>query len=471
MSQSSTNDAGSAGGHSAAGMTGGRLVAGRLDEASYAAGFADLHPALTRHEAFVEADRCYFCFDAPCQKACPTSIDIPLFIRQIATDNDLGSAHTILDSNILGGMCARVCPTETLCEEACVREAAEGKPVKIGLLQRHAVDTMMAHSMAHKTHPFERGTASGKKVAVIGAGPAGLSAAHRLSMLGHSVTLFDARDTLGGLNEYGIAAYKAPDNFAQTEVDFVLGIGGITKSPGKKLGRDIHLDTLRKQYDAVFLGIGLASVNTLGLRGEGKLSGVREAIDFIADIRQTKNHAKNLAKIPVGADVVVIGGGMTAVDAAVQAKRLGAQNVTIVYRRGPGDMKASTYEQDLAKINGVSIRHWLKPKSLHGSNGSVSAVSFEGTAMLGGKLTGTGQITKLAADMVLTAIGQILVSDNFDASIAVQGGKIVVDASRATSLQGVWAGGDCTNAGEDLTVSAVEDGKQAAIAIDAALRA
>ncbi len=467
MSQSSTNDAGFAVGPSPAG----RLVAGRLDEASYAAGFADLHPALTRHEAFVEAERCYFCFDAPCQKACPTSIDIPLFIRKIATDNDLGSAKTILDSNILGGLCARVCPTETLCEEACVREAAEGKPVKIGLLQRHAVDAMMAHSLAHNTHPFERADASGKKVAVVGAGPAGLSAAHRLSLLGHSVTLFDARDTLGGLNEYGIAAYKAPDNFAQKEIEFVLGIGGISKSLGKKLGADIYLDTLRKHYDAVFLGIGLASVNSLGLSGEGKLTGVRDAIDFIADIRQTKNQTENLAKIAVGTDVVVIGGGMTAVDAAVQAKRLGAQNVTIAYRRGPEDMKASTYEQELAKINGVSIRHWLKPISLHGTNGCVSAVSFESTAMVGGKLTGTGQITHLAADMVLTAIGQILVSDDFGASLTTRGGKIVVDGSRATSLAGVWAGGDCANIGEDLTVSAVEDGKQAAIAIDAALRA
>ena len=469
MSQS-TNDAGFAVDPSAANKAGGNLAAGRVDEAAYAAGFADLHPALTRHEAFVEADRCYFCFDAPCQKACPTSIDIPLFIRQIATDNDLGSAHTILESNIMGGMCARVCPTETLCEEACVREAAEGKPVKIGLLQRHAVDAMMAHSLERGSHPFARAAASGKKVAVVGAGPAGLAAAHRLSMLGHSVTLFDARDTLGGLNEYGIAAYKAPDDFAQKEVEFVLGIGGIVKNPGKKLGTDIHLDTLRKQYDAVFLGIGLAAVNTLGLRGEGELNGVREAIDFIADIRRTKNVAKSLAKIPVGTDVVVIGGGMTAVDAAVQAKRLGARSVTIAYRRSPEDMKASTYEQDLAKINGVNIRHWLKPITLHGANGSVSEVSFEATAMVGGKLTGTGQIIKLAADMVLTAIGQILVSDDFGDAIAVQGGKIVVDAHRATSLKGVWAGGDCTNMGEDLTVSAVEDGKQAAIAIDAALK-
>lgn len=442
------------------------IAAGRLSPDDYASGFSDLHPALTKHEAFVEADRCYFCFDAPCQKACPTSIDIPLFVRQISTANDLGAAQTILESNILGGMCARVCPTETLCEEACVRETAEGKPVKIGLLQRHAVDAMIAKSTAEKSHPFTRAAKTGKKIAVVGAGPAGLSAAHRLSTLGHDVTLFDARTKLGGLNEYGIAAYKAPDNFAQKEVDFVLGIGGITTKLGKKLGKDIHLDSLRKDFDAVFLGVGLGSVNKLGLRGENKLEGVREAIDFIGDIRQ----AKNLAKVPIGANVVVIGGGMTAIDAAVQAKRLGAQSVTLAYRRGPEAMKASKYEQELAKINGVTIRHWLQPKALHGSNGSVTAISLEGTSALSGKLTGTGHVTKLPADMVLTAIGQILVEDDFGAGIKVSGGKIVVDEHRATSLKGVWAGGDCTATGEDLTVSAVEDGKVAALAIDAALK-
>ena len=189
------------------------LKAGRLSPGEYAKGFTDIHPPLDRHEAFVEADRCYFCFDAPCQKACPTSIDIPLFIRQISTGNDLGAAQTILESNILGGMCARVCPTETLCEEACVREAAEGKPVKIGLLQRHATDVALQKAEETQTHPFTRAPATGKTIAVVGAGPAGLSAAHRLSLLGHNVDLYDAHDKLGGLNEFGIAAYKATDHF------------------------------------------------------------------------------------------------------------------------------------------------------------------------------------------------------------------------------------------------------------------
>ena len=443
------------------------IAAGRLSSQDYAGGFADLHPALSPHQTFVEADRCYFCYDAPCQKACPTAIDIPLFIRQISTGNDLGSAQTILNSNIMGGMCARVCPTETLCEAACVRQTAEGKPVKIGLLQRHAVDAMMAQSKAENSHPFTRAAPTGKKIAVVGAGPSGLSAAHRLAVLGHEVTLFDAREKLGGLNEYGIAAYKVPDNFAQNEVDFVLGIGGIETRPGTHLGRDIHLRQLRQAFDAVFLGIGLGSVNKLGLRSPTTLHGVMEAIDFIGEIRQ----ATHLAEVPVGADVVVIGGGMTAIDAAIQARRLGAKTVILAYRRGTEAMKASRYEQELAKINGVQILHWLQPESLHGANGKVTAISLEGTCDSGGKLAGTGQVTKLPADMVLAAIGQILVVDDLDEGILVEGGKIVVDAHRATSLKGVWAGGDCAATGEDLTVCAVEDGKVAAMAIDAALRA
>ena len=205
----------------------------RLDKAQYARNFADLHPPLTDHEALVEADRCYFCYDAPCMTACPTSIDIPMFIRQISTGNPKGAAKTIFDQNILGGMCARVCPTETLCEEACVREAAEGKPVKIGLLQRYATDALMAG----EDQPFSRAKATGKNVAVVGAGPAGLACAHRLAMHGHDVTIFEARKKAGGLNEYGIAAYKTVDGFAAREVDFVLSIGGITVKTGKALGR------------------------------------------------------------------------------------------------------------------------------------------------------------------------------------------------------------------------------------------
>ncbi|RYE76761.1 MAG: FAD-dependent oxidoreductase, partial [Hyphomicrobiales bacterium] len=240
------------------------IACARLSPEQLSANFADVHPPLDRHEALVEADRCYFCYDAPCMTACPTSIDIPLFIREIQAGNPTGAAKTILQSNILGGMCARVCPTETLCEEVCVREVAEGKPVRIGLLQRHATD----HLMAREGHPFSRAAPTGKRVAVVGAGPAGLSCAHRLALLGHEVTLFDARPKAGGLNEFGIAAYKAVDDFAQREVEFILGIGGITVETGKMLGRDLQLDDLNATFDAVFLGIGLAGVNALQVDGE-----------------------------------------------------------------------------------------------------------------------------------------------------------------------------------------------------------
>jgi dihydropyrimidine dehydrogenase (NAD+) subunit PreT len=285
------------------------LAAGRLTRTEYAENFADLHPPLTTHEAFVEAERCYFCHEPPCQKACPTGIDIAMFIRQIAAGNAHGAAETIFSANVLGGMCARVCPTETLCEEACVREAAEGKPVKIGLLQRHATDALMASGK----QPFSRGAATGKRIAVIGAGPAGLACAHKLAELGHEAMLFEAKDRLGGLNEYGIAAYKTIDGFAQEEVEFVLGIGGIKVEAGRRLGDNLDLVELRREYDAVFLGIGLAGVNKLRLAGEESLVGVRDAVDFIAELRQ----AKDLSRLPVGRKVVVIGGGMTAIDAAV----------------------------------------------------------------------------------------------------------------------------------------------------------
>lgn len=442
------------------------IATGRLAPDQYAANFSDIHPPLGDHEALVEADRCYFCYDAPCVKACPTSIDIPLFIRQILTGNPIGSAETILSQNILGGMCARVCPTETLCEEACVREEAEGKPVKIGLLQRYATDVLMDEA---SEQPFPRAPSTGKRVAVVGGGPAGLSAAHRLAMHGHDVVIYDARPKAGGLNEYGIAAYKAPDGFAQAEVEFVLSIGGITVEHGKALGRDITLSELSGAYDAVFLGMGLAGVNALALEGED-LPGAIDAVGYIADLRQ----ATDLSSLPVGGRVVVIGGGMTAVDVAVQSKRLGAKEVTMVYRRGPEKMGASRYEQELAATNGVVIRHHAKPVRLLVENGHVAGVAFEETAEREGRLIGTGATFTLPADMVFKAIGQTLVPAALNgsaAAIALEGGKIRVDDERRTSLPGVWAGGDCAATGEDLTVAAVADGRIAAESIHRALSA
>ncbi len=331
------------------------IAARRLPADELTTNFADVHPPLDQHEAAVASDRCYFCYDAPCVTACPTEIDIPLFIRQIAADNRLGAAKTIFDQNILGGMCARVCPTETLCEQACVREAAEGKPVRIGLLQRFATDAAIANDV----HFYERAPATGKRIAVVGAGPAGLACAHRLAMHGHDVVILEARSKPGGLNEYGIATYKTVDGFAQEEVDYILAIGGIDVRYDQRLGREFTLGELRSDYDAVFLGMGLGGVNDLRIENEHP-DGLEDAVDFIARLRQ----ADDKSAVPVGRKVVVIGGGMTAVDCAVQAKLLGAEEVTIAYRRGQEHMNASRYEQDLAASRGVRIRHWAMPVDL-----------------------------------------------------------------------------------------------------------
>jgi dihydropyrimidine dehydrogenase (NAD+) subunit PreT len=427
----------------------------RLSVQDYAANFGDIHPPLDAHEALVESDRCYFCHDAPCMTACPTSIDIPMFIRQIQAGHPKSAAKTIFDQNIFGGMCARVCPTETLCEEACVREEAEGKPVKIGLLQRYATDALMAEG----GHPYVRAKPSGKKVAVVGAGPAGLACAHRLAMHGHEVTVFEAREKSGGLNEYGIASYKATHDFAQTEVDYILGIGGITVVNGKALGKGLDLAALQNDYDAVFLGIGLQGVNALGAAND-EASGVEDAIDYIAKLRQ----AKDLSGLPVGRRVVVIGGGMTAVDAAVQSKLLGAEDVTILYRRGPDQMKASTYEQHLAQTKGVKIKHWAMPKQVIVENGKAVGLTCEYTRETDGKLSGTGEHFDIAADMIFKAIGQSYV-DVLGGKIELEGGRIKVDSLKRTSVAGIWAGGDCVAGGLDLTVASVDDGRRAAESI------
>lgn len=434
---------------------------GRLDQPILDANFSDLHPAFDRHEALVASDRCYFCHDAPCMTACPTAIDIPLFIRQISTGNAVGAAKTIFDQNILGGMCARVCPTETLCEQACVRNTAEEKPVEIGRLQRYATDVAMATGRQF----YKRATPTGKRVAVIGAGPAGLACAHRLAMKGHDVVIYDAREKAGGLNEYGIAAYKTPNDFAQRELNYILAIGGITVENGKVLGRDFSLDELKQRYDAVFLGIGLAGVNGLNVPGED-LEGVEDAVDFIGRLRQSKTKAD----IPVGRRVVVIGGGMTAIDVAVQAKLLGAEEVTICYRRGKEHMNASEFEQDLAASRGVTIRHWLAPKSIIGKDGKVAGIEVDYTTIRDNKLVTTGETGVIAADQIFKAIGQKLDVPALE-GLRLEGGRIVVDEEGRTSLEGVWAGGDCVLGGEDLTVSAVANGRDAAESINRQLMA
>jgi glutamate synthase (NADPH/NADH) small chain len=433
---------------------------GRLSPAEIEANFADIKPPLDKKRAVVDSARCFFCHDAPCVEACPTGIDIPQFIRMISTGNVKGAAVEILQENIFGGMCARVCPTEVLCERACVRNTSEDRPVDIGLLQRYAVDQLVETG----SQPFQRAAKSGRKVAVVGAGPAGLSCAHRLAMLGHDVTVFEVRPKSGGLNEYGIAAYKTVDDFAQREVDFILSIGGITVQNGKKLGQDIQLEDLARDFDAVFLGIGLGGVNELGLPEEKKLGGVIDAVSYIEELRQ----ASNKTRMPVGRNVVVVGGGNTAIDVAIQTKKLGAENVTMVYRRAPYHMSATQHEQEFAQISGVKIKHWVKPVRLIAQGAAIAGIELEYTRLdAGGKLEGTGEKFILDCDQLFKAIGQTL---TLPTGLKTEKGKIVVDGNFRTGMKKVWAGGDCVTSGTDLTVQSVQDGKLAAHSIDQTLR-
>ena len=418
--------------------------------------FNDLHQPLNLQQAIAESARCLYCYDAPCIQACPTSIDIPTFIHQIRTENVKGSANTILSQNIMGGTCARVCPTEVLCEEACVLNESVEQPVEIGQLQRYAVDNLMNTS---NTHPFERANPTGKSIAVVGAGPAGLACAHRAAMLGHSVTVYEAKDKSGGLNEYGLAAYKMVDDFAQKEIEFILDLGGIKIIHNQRLGENLHLENLQNNYDAVFISVGLSTTWSLNLDNED-VEGVLDAVEFIETLRQTVDKSQ----IEVGNDVVVIGAGNTAIDAAVQAKRLGAENVTLVYRRGEEQMSATNWEVDLARKNGVNIKLWSAPKRIIADE-HVAQIEFVKTEDNDGKLVNTPFTYTIETDMVLKAIGQKLELDDLK-GIDIERGKIVIDENYQTSIRGVFAGGDAIDCGEDLTVQAVEDGKQAAHAID-----
>ena len=425
----------------------------RLNADEYIKNFSDMHPPLGATAALVEADRCYFCYDAPCTTSCPTGIDVAGFIRMISTENNIGAARLILEENILGGSCARVCPTETLCEQACVRNDQDQRPVSIGLLQRHAVDAAMA---ADKQF-FGRAADTGKRIAIVGAGPASLSCAHGLARKGHSVTILEACEKSGGLNEYGLAAYKMLDDFASREIEYILAIGNIDIRYGQRLGVDFDLVNLQNDYDAVFLGIGLSAVNNLGLENEG-VKNVINAVDYIAQLRQSNS----LADLPVGKRVVVIGGGMTAIDMATQIRLLGAEEVTLVYRREKEAMNASEDEQEFTQVKGVTIRYNAKPHRIQTNEGQICGVEFESTKNNeGGRLEGTGAYFDLPADMIFKAIGQVFEAPS-NCGFELDKGRIQVDAERKTSVAGVWAGGDAVSDGEDLTVAAAQDGKLAA---------
>ncbi|MQT29758.1 FAD-dependent oxidoreductase [Pseudomonas helleri] len=427
--------------------------------------FTDLAPPLSARQAELESSRCLYCYDAPCVNACPSDIDIPSFIRNIQQENVQGAAQKILSANILGGSCARVCPTEVLCQQACVRNnAQECAPVLIGLLQRYAIDNAQ-----FSEYPFTRAASTGKRIAVVGAGPAGLACAHRLALHGHEVVIFEAREKSGGLNEYGIAKYKLVDDFAQREVDFVLQIGGVEVRHGQRLGDNLSLSDLHQQFDSVFLAIGLAASRQLGLAHE-EAPGVLAATDYIRELRQSDD----LTQLPLAERCIVLGAGNTAIDMAVQMARLGAREVNLVYRRGQEDMGATGHEQDIAKANQVRLMTWAQPDEvLLDDQGQVRGMRFARTRLADGRLVKTGETFELAADAVFKAIGQTFdeatLSDPLAHSLQRTGDRITVDEHLRTSIPGVYAGGDCTSLGQDLTVQAVQHGKLAAQAIHAQL--
>jgi dihydropyrimidine dehydrogenase (NAD+) subunit PreT len=434
----------------------------RLSNEAYQHNFSDIHPPFeTESAALVEANRCLFCYDAPCTKLCPTSINVPKFIKQITTDNIKGSAHTILSSNIMGAGCSRVCPVEKLCEGACVFNLMEEEPIPIAKLQRYATEK----ALANKWQLFDRKPATGKKVAIVGAGPAGLSCAHTLAREGVEVTIYEKESKGGGLMTYGIAAYKVTPEFCAEEVDYILAIGGIEVKYDQELGKHISLEELQQNYDAVYLGFGVGIARQLGIKGE-ELDGVTDAIGFIYDIR-----TKPFPAIPVGDKVAVIGMGMTAIDAATQAKRLGAKEVTLVYRRTQEEMPCTEAELNIAKLDGCEIIWLAAPKEVLGKDGKVTALVCSliqlGEPDASGRRAPveTGETITLEVDMVIKAAGQIPFTELVEGSnILHNNGKVSIDNSCATNVPGVFAGGDCVNGGKEV-VDAVQAGKDGAKAI------
>jgi glutamate synthase (NADPH/NADH) small chain len=434
----------------------------RLTAEQYDQNFSDIHPPFdSKESALVEANRCLFCYDAPCTKSCPTSINIPKFIKQIGSDNVKGSAHTIFVSNIMGAGCSKVCPVEKLCEGSCVYNLMDEPPIPIARLQRYATE----QALHNNWQLFQRKPATGKKVAVVGAGPTGLSCAHVLSREGIDVTIYEKESKGGGLMTYGIAAYKVTPQFCEAEVNYITSIGGIDIQYNHELGRNITLQALQTKYDAVYLGFGVGLARRLEIPGE-ELDGVVDAIKFIYDIR-----AKGFPQVPVGDKVAVIGMGMTAIDAATQAKRLGAKEVTLVYRRTQAEMPCTEAELDIAKLDGCRIIWLAAPQGIKGSSGKVTGLICRVMQLGEPDASGrrlpveTGETFTLEVDMVIKAAGQIpfedLVAGN---QLQHKNGRLTVTPNGATNIPGVFAGGDCVNGGKEV-VDAVQAGKVGAAAI------
>jgi glutamate synthase (NADPH/NADH) small chain len=446
-----------------------RETAPKLTPEQYEKNFAEISPRMTSRQAAIEATRCLFCFDAPCTAACPTHIDVPAFIKKITTDNLRGSARVILEANILGHSCGRVCPTEVLCEGACVMHEKQEKPIEIGRLQRYAVD----HVLDKNIHLFHAGAPNGKRLACIGSGPASLACAAELAKLGYQATIFDRNDLPGGLDTLGIAAYKLRAKDSLREVELVRGLG-VQFRQNKTVGRDITLDQLEKQFDAIFIGVGLGETWDLNLPGQN-LDGVFGAMEFI---EATK--VRSFADVKVGRRVVCIGAGNTAIDVVTAAKRLGAEIVHLIYRRGEQDMPAFRYEYDLAKLDGV-LFHWhTQPVRILGDAGKVGAIECVRThferaagASRGELVNIPGSEFTLDVDMVVRAIGQKPVTEFLRTVSGItlgENGTVAVNEHHQTGHAKYFAGGDCVNGGKEV-VDAVAEGMAAARGIDAWLGA
>jgi dihydropyrimidine dehydrogenase (NAD+) subunit PreT len=438
------------------------VVNNRLSEAEYRENFSDIHPPFeNKTAAQVEANRCLFCYDAPCMKSCPTEINVPKFIKQISSDNVKGSAHTIFISNIMGAGCSKVCPVEKLCEGACVYNLLDEAPIPIARLQRYS--TEMAMDQHWKL--FDRKNSNGRKVAIVGAGPAGLSCAHVLSREGIDVTIYEKEKRGGGLMTYGIAGYKVTPQFCEDEVNYIVSLGGIEIKYEQQLGKDFSIKELQEKYDAVYLALGVGLARQLDIPGE-ELGGVEDAINFIYRLRD-----EGYASVPVGDKVAVIGMGMTAIDAATQAKRLGAKEVTLIYRRTEEEKPCTDVELDLAKLDGCEIIWLASPKAIIGKDGKVTQLLC--TIMELGEPDASGrrapvptqQTITLDVDMVIKAAGQVPFQELLNSQgITNVNGRISVDKKYATNLNAVYAGGDAVNGGREV-VDAAQAGKMAAAAI------
>lgn len=425
--------------------------------------FSKIKPRMTNAEALTEASRCLFCHDAPCINACPASIDIPMFIRQISTKNTSGSAKTIFTQNILGKSCAYVCPTEALCEGACVYNKLNEKPIDIGRLQGYATD----YAVENNIRFFTKGKTTGKKVAIIGAGPAGLACAHELTILGHEVTVYEASPKAGGLNAYGVAPYKYSNKDANEEVKYISQIGFKIKTNSPVNNTTLH--KLEKEYDAIFLAMGLGKSKTIGIKGEN-LKGVWGAAEFICSLREKEQ------KIEVGKNVVVIGAGNTSIDAAVESSKLGA-TVTIVYRRSANEQSAYYFEVELAKRNDVKFIYLASPIEIIGNK------EVEGVKFIRNNLCNTNGAKKpniepipnsefvIPCEMAIIATGQEKMTNLLQeiSNLKLQDGKVMVNQDYQTTNKKYFAGGDCINGGKEV-VHAARDGREAARGIHMSLR-